>query len=116
MNGSEDAEEVSKSLTDSVKRKISLRLERGEAKKASHAQAESSSEQTQDPDSIFVIELQAMAPTASGWGFQLELGQGDVEVKSVLDGSPLSMWNIACRSRGRVANARESSSKLVYSG
>ncbi|CAE7219872.1 UBP19, partial [Symbiodinium pilosum] len=100
VNGSEDAEEMSKSLTDSVKRKISLRLERGEAKKASHAQAESSSEQTQDPDSIFDIELQAMAPTASGWGFQLELGQGDVEVKSVLDGSPLSMWNIACRSRG----------------
>ena len=102
VNGSEDVDVMSKSLADLVRRKISLRLEHGEAKKAATAQADSSAEQAQDPDATFNIELQAVSGTAGSWGFQLETGTETAGVKSITDGSPLAMWNIACRSRGKV--------------
>ena len=100
VNGYDDVEEMSGSLTDLSKRKIVLHMERGEAKKAS-PQADTPDE---DSDSTFVIELQPISPGAeSNWGFQLE---GAAEVRNILDGSPLAMWNIVSRSRGGDASCK----------
>ena len=104
VNDSENANEMSKSLTDLSKRKIVLRLERGEAKKAGVLQADIPPDQAEDPDATFLIELQPqpiIRSAGGGWGFQLETGAGAAEVRHVLDGSPLAMWNITCRSRGK---------------
>ncbi|CAE7820769.1 USP27X [Symbiodinium sp. CCMP2592] len=103
VNDSENADEMSKSLTDLSKRKIVLHLERGEAKKAGVLPADISPDQAEDPDATFLIELQPqpiIRSAGGGWGFQLETGAGAAEVRNVLDGSPLAMWNITCRSRG----------------
>ncbi|OLP99200.1 Ubiquitin carboxyl-terminal hydrolase 27 [Symbiodinium microadriaticum] len=101
VNDSDNADEMSKSLTDLSKRKIVLHLERGKAKKPGVPEADIPADQAEDPDAIFLIELQPTIQNADGgWGFQLETGAGAAEVRNVLDGSPLAMWNIACRSRG----------------
>ncbi|CAE7235047.1 UBP23 [Symbiodinium natans] len=107
VNGYDDVEEMSGSLTDLSKRKIVLHMERGEAKKAS-PQADTPDE---DSDSTFVIELQPISPGAeSNWGFQLE---GAAEVRNILDGSPLAMWNIVSRSRGEEHLCVEAGDTLV---
>ena len=107
MNDSDNADEMSKSLTDLSKRKIVLHLERGKAKKPGVPEADIPADQAEDPDAIFLIELQPTIQNADGgWGFQLETGAGAAEVRNVLDGSPLAMWNIACRSRGKGPESR----------